>query len=122
MTSRKIAKTKAEKLGVFKDRVSVTLMLPGRIAWGLGVLARIQGLPLGKLCEAALAELLRGQGIPWSRYDEARASLVSGTPAMEDREGLDEATLPIAEALTPSEGDPSARSSGKGSGRRRAAG
>jgi hypothetical protein len=102
MPSRKIAKSKAEKRGVWADRVSVTLMLPGRTAWGMGVLSRIRGVSLGKLCEDALAELLRGQGIPWSKYDEARASMVSGSAPTEGEASSDGVTLPIGEGETPS--------------------
>jgi hypothetical protein len=87
---RKVAKTEAEKLGVFADRVSLTVMIPGRTAWGLGVLARIRGLSLGKLCETALAGVTEGQGLPWTQYEKIRASLVPKTPTPASGESLED--------------------------------
>jgi hypothetical protein len=95
--ARKIAKTKGERTGVFGDEVAVTLVLPGRTAWGLGVLSRIQGVSLGKLCRKALGTLLENQGIPWSKYDAIRASLESGSPRMEGQGATENPDAPVAE-------------------------
>jgi hypothetical protein len=76
MATRRIARTGAERgatAGTIGDTAVVSLTLPRRLAWGLGVYSRIRGVPLGELCRPHLEGIIKGRGLPWSEYDRLRA-------------------------------------------------
>jgi hypothetical protein len=87
--ARRIAKTKAEDLGVFADRVEVSGTVSGEVAWGFGVWTRIHDLSLGEGLEKALRAILQGQGIPWKQYHDRRAAMNLGTPRTETRASVE---------------------------------
>ena len=65
----------------------VTLTVPRRLAWGLGMRSKGERVDLGMLCFAALAALVKARRIPWSWFDEILASERQETPKTGVQEG-----------------------------------
>jgi hypothetical protein len=125
MSTRRVAKSGAERAGIkgtTEERRVVSLTLSRRLAWGLGVLSRIRGVPLGEMCEPLLATMVANQRLPWSAYEDL---LAAEGADRRDPVGRDKsidpaaATLPLAGPVTPPEATPAGPPRGAGEGMKR---
>jgi hypothetical protein len=64
----------------------ITLTVPRRLGFGLGIYSRGLKLDLGQLCHAALASIIKGKRIPWAWFDEILASEKAGGQKTETQE------------------------------------
>jgi hypothetical protein len=120
----RVLRADAQRIAGIGDREETTVLyvtLPRRLGWGVRMLAEGREKGLGELLEPVLSELVRGQRIPWSWYDELHgkpgiaAEETQPAPSQEAPEnGAVESAEP-AVILTPT---PPIRETGEGEGDR----
>jgi hypothetical protein len=76
--ARNVVKLDAARIDAVKvddDKVTLTLRVARKTAWGVRMYALGRGKDLSKIVEPLLVELIRGKRIPWGWYEELTASM-----------------------------------------------
>jgi hypothetical protein len=105
-----------------EPKVTLTLRVKKKTAWGARMYAKGREKDLSDLIEPLIVEMIRGKRIPWAWFEELTGTEPVETPsqaAAEARENPPVEALPVAEILPTPEAETPAPKPGRGEQRRK---